>query len=382
MQEMPDKDEVRADEPLASRMPGVRRSFGVAGSIALHLILVLPFLVNLSLPSHDKPQEETVSVEIVPPPEPEPKPEPEPPPPEKPEPPAPEPPPPEPQPEPQPEPESKPEPQPEQQAAAPAPPIPTLRPVFKFGEETRGPDQKADGNSAEEAEKPAEPAEQPVEEPKPTETAEAKPTEEKPADKPVEAETGSDMAEAVPQEPPASPEAPVMDSAALALLTAPALSETGASEPGAADVVLPEKVVRPSPRPASATAAAERPIPELQEAKRLYSSSRTGDQRAMTAMAGIPRGERAGQLCASELQAQLRNGSPAYRPELIPAYTLAPGTTALKVGRGAFRAEGAWYDVSFSCQVNADATEIQSFSYAVGSRIPRSEWRARGFPSF
>ena len=364
---MPDTDEMRADEPLASRMPGVRRSFGVAGSIALHLLLVAPFLVNLTLPSHDTPQEETVSVEIVPPPEPAP--EPEPPAPEKTEPPAPEPPPPEPKPEP---------PAPQQQAGQPAPPIPTLRPVFRFGEETRGPEQTADGNSAEktaEAPKPEEPAE----DPKPAETEEAKPAEAEPAEKPAEAR---ETAEAPPEEPPAAPEQPKVDSAAIALLTAPTSSDTQASEPGGAEVVLPETVVRPTPRPTSASAAAERPIPEMQEVKRLYSSSRTGDQAAMTAMAGIPRGERAGQLCASELQAQLRNGAPSYRPELIPAYTLAPGTTALKVGRGAFRAAGVWYDVSFSCQVNADATEIQSFSYAVGSRIPRSEWRARGFPNF
>lgn len=380
---MPDRDEMRADEPLASRMPGVRRTFGIAGSIALHLLLVAPFLVNLTLPSHDTPQEETVSVEIVPPPEPEPqpepepepKPEPEPPQPEQAEPPAPEPPPPAPQPEPEP-------PAPQQQAGAPAPPIPTLRPVFRFGEETRGPEQTADGNSAEETAEAPKPAE-PAEDPKPAESAEAKPAEAEPAETPAEPkETTEVQPEAPAEEPPASPEQPVVDSAAIALLTAPTPSDMQASEPGAADVVLPETVVRPTPRPTSASAAAERPIPEMEEVKRLYSSSSTGDQRAMTAMAGIPRGERAGQLCASELQAQLRNGSPSYRPELIPAYTLAPGATALKVGRGAFRAAGVWYDVSFSCQVNADATEIQSFSYAVGSRIPRSEWRARGFPNF
>lgn len=376
---MPDTEDMKADEPLAGRIPGVRRSLGVAASVALHLLFVLPFIVNLSLPSHDQPQEETVSVEIVPPPEPEPEPAPEPAPPEKPEPPAPEPPPPEPQPKPEPKPEPPPA---QQQAGAPAPPIPTLRPVFRFGEETRGPEQKADGNSAEEAEKPAEPVEKPVEEPKPVDAADAERAEAEPAEQPEQPEAESQTAEAAPAEPAASPEAPKVDSAAIALLTAPTISETGASEPGAAGVVLPEKVVRPTPRPASVAAAVERPIPDLQEAKRLYSSSRTGDKAATTAMAGIPRGERAGQLCASELQAQLRNGSPAYRPELIPAYTLDAGTTALKVGRGAFRAEGVWYDVSFSCQVNAEATEIQSFSYAVGSRIPRSEWRSRGFPRF
>jgi hypothetical protein len=98
-------------------------------------------------------------------------------------------------------------------------------------------------------------------------------------------------------------------------------------------------------------------------------------------MGRIPREIRASQLCSTELREQLRHASPAYQPELLPSYRL-PSGTVMEVRRAAFRAEAQWYDVSFRCEVDDNATKVVSFAFNIGSPVPRSEWRKRGFPDF
>ncbi len=167
-------------------------SWGVAASIALHVAVVAFFLVKLPEQPPEPPKEETVNVDLVPPPE-EKKPE-EKKPPEKPpelpkieekaeKPPAPPPAPPPPPPPPEVKPEEKPPEAPKSEAKndpsgkdGKGQPIPVLRPVFEFGDKDTGPRKSETGNAAVEAGKPpATPDVRKPEEPKPTETAVAKP---------------------------------------------------------------------------------------------------------------------------------------------------------------------------------------------------------------
>jgi hypothetical protein len=50
--------------------------------------------------------------------------------------------------------------------------------------------------------------------------------------------------------------------------------------------------------------------------------------------------------------------------------------------KDAFRADGRWYDLSYRCEIDADAMKVVSFAFDVGEPIPRSEWRKRGLPDF
>jgi hypothetical protein len=202
-------------------------------------------------------------------------------------------------------------------------PSPVLRPVFQFGEEDVGPRVSPNGNSAEDGS------------PSPT----ALPSLDK-----------QDLAE-----PPA-------------LAAVEALNQ--ASQPGAPET--------PAPEPADA-AKAQKPL-KLQKAKTLFSRSATGDPVATTAMGNLPRGVRAGQLCATELGEQLLHASPPFFPELVPRYQLDDGTV-LETLEGAFRANGQWYNLSYRCEVDADATKVLSFAFRVGDPVPRSEWKRRGLPS-
>ena len=203
-----------------------------------------------------------------------------------------------------------------------APPPAALAPVDQFGEKDAGP-RKAEGDSA-------------------TERSASPEAEDEPA-KPE------------PKQPPAE----------AAAAATPPTSAQGAP-------------VAPAPQPAAAAKAQK--AAKTGEAKKLSSREATGDAIATTAMGDVPRGVRAGRLCVTELRDQLRNSLPPYFPDLLPSYRLEEGTV-IDVPRAAFRVGGAWYDLSYRCQVDTDATKVVSFDFRVGNMLPPSEWKRRGLPS-
>lgn len=221
---------------------------------------------------------------------------------------------------------------------------------------------------------PPEPAPQEEEQPPEEEAAE----EETPAEEP-EAETPPEEAAAEQQQsaPPIQVLRPVFQ-----------FGEQDAGPREATDGSAPEEAETeepapdPAPEPVDEAAAplpAEKPPVELAEARTLFSRAVTDNPAAMTAMAGLPREMRGSELCTTELREQLRNSTPPYWPDLLPAYRLGAGSV-LEVREAAFRASGQWYDLSFRCEVDADATRVLSFAFNVGDPIPRDRWRARGFP--
>jgi hypothetical protein len=397
-----------------------RIGWGISASILLHLLVVAGFFVHLPLPMSEPQKEETVEVELVAPPEPqpvapeetnrseepeltlppppkleetkpaeakpeepkqeEPKPEEaekqEQPPPPPPEPPKAEeakkqePPPSPPQPD-KPEPD-KPEPdkpeadkpeadKPESEQADQGKPqsLDVLRPVVEFAEENSGPRQSLDGDSPEDQLTPPD---------------EAQP-DQKVDEAPADASETSDTAEGTQGN-------PMPDEIAVPAVSAASADRQAEGTPNAA---VPDDVqaalVLPMPKPQTPTKPKADAPADLSQAKRLFSVKDTGDAVARTAMGRIPREIRASQLCSTELREQLRHASPAYQPELLPSYRL-PSGTVMEVRRAAFRAEAQWYDVSFRCEVDDSATKVVSFAFNIGSPVPRSEWRKRGFPDF
>lgn len=382
--------------------------WGIFASVLLHVAVVAFFLVKLPLPA-PQPEEETVSVDLVPPPE-EKKPEEKPPelkvpeqpkpeekkpeekkaeekPTEKPaEPPKeekaeqpPPPPPPPPPPEQAKAPEKKPpEEKPPEAAAKDAEskepagkgqPMPVLRPVTEFGDKDTGPKKSTEGDASVTGLKSDTAKLSPEPKPAPPED-QARPEETADAAKAPES-----------KEPPATPvpqdvELPQIDLAdSHAEKNGPASGAENEAKTSF-ELAKPPKATKPD---ATATAQADKPV-ELTEAKTLFSQSMTNDPVARTAMGDMPRGARVAELCSTELKQQLIHGSPAYRPEILPSYSLKKGT--ILQASNAFRASGRWYDVSFRCEVDDGATKVKSFSFAVGNPVPKSEWKSRGLPSF
>ncbi|MER2533649.1 MAG: DUF930 domain-containing protein [Rhizobiaceae bacterium] len=235
-----------------------------------------------------------------------------------------------------PPPEAQPEPPPQQQAQAEPPPaadaqdaMPVLDPVVRYGDEDAGQEAPPDGDSAEQAREPA---------PEPAQASQ----------EPVES-------------------------------GAPALPEVLASRTiGGVSVHLAKPQDRPD-APAETTPSADAPA-LLEEAKTLFSPAVTNDPVATTAMRNLPRGVRAGKLCVTELREQLLRASPPYRPDILPQHEPS-GNSVMVVPLTAFRADLQWYDLSFRCAVDAEATRVVSFAFRVGAPIPRAEWRQRGLPA-
>lgn len=373
-------------------------SRGVTISLGVHaLVLALLLFGPPRLEPMEAPVPEAVAVLLVPPPEPQLEPDPQPEPADSAAPPA--------------------QPEPEQSAAedsipppaeppareevddaamsrAPAVPIPVLRPVFQFGERDSGPRESLDGGSA------VEPATDLTPEDMAEDMAEdqpaAAPLDEAPvAEGAPEPATLADLEQARAIPPRAGPEPapgaalPEIDlpQAALSLpaANAPASDPASSADPVPAAVLAPKEDQRDSEAQAKSSPGTPGPKPEpaanLTEARQLYSPVLTEDAAAMVAMGSLPRAVRASQLCTTELREQLRRATPPYRPELLPSYGLDSGNV-LTVGDAAFRAEGLWYDLRFSCTVDDDAFQVAAFAFSVGKAIPRSQWQARGFPSF
>jgi len=291
-----------------NRNPHWTRSWALPASVAVHslAIALLVFGLPISLPHPQADQ--AISVDLVPPPKPPEKPKAPPQPPAE---------------KPAPEKVEKPkikEQPPAENGATQRSPIPTLRPVFQFGDKDAGPRKSLDGDS-------------------PEDTAKASKTQSDP-DK----------------------EAAVKEAQTLTATRGNKVEMQAAPEKSSKS----EKPVKTQDRV------------ELQEAKKLFSRSATDDPRAMTAMRNMPRDERGGWLCVTELREQLLNAS--YFPDLLPAYRL-PSGTVMDVQRAAFRIDGQWYDLSYRCEVNKEATKVQSFAFHVGEPIPSSEWARRGLPT-
>lgn len=367
------------------RMPEIRLtslSGGVLLSLFVHGLIAAALLIDLPWPEAEaEPEEQVVAVTLVEPPAPEPEPEPaqlE----------APEPETPEAEAETPPEPEvAAPEPPPAESEAAEGEgvPIPVLRPVFQFGEEDSGPELALDGGAAEAPaeEVPEDQPEEPAAEPEPEAAAQTQPEAEVPVEPPQQDVPALTMpaditlpdADLAGEAPGNLPEA--ADQTVLALL--PEDPTDAAPEPNPAEPVEPDEASADAPEIANDPGTAAEP--ELTQARELFSTSVSGNKVAMAAMGKLPREARGSQLCTTELREQLRNGATPYRPELLPSYSL-PGGTVLTVPNAAFRAGGDWYDLSFRCTVDADALKVTGFAYKVGDVIPRSKWKARGFPDF
>lgn len=338
-----------------TRKTGWRRfGGGLALSLLLHVLAVALFLLSFDSPHELSPEDQAVEVTLVaPPPVPEPEPEPQP---EPAEPPA----------EqgaeaesaPTPEEPAEPPPVPEPQVPVPAEevtepelpdaasaPIPVLRPVVRFGERDSGPEIARGSEAERNAEDNAPPAE--------------------------EAEQVAETAPTLAQPEISLPEAPPIEGA-----LPEAAEETQAGEGEAEADAATENAPAD---PAVVTAIAEARL-EPREVTELFSSAISGDQAAMTAMAGLTRQERGDQLCGTELSQQLRNGTPAYVPYLLPILRLREGNV-VDVPLAAFRdINGAWINIAVRCEVDDDATEVVSFSLSVGKAVPKSEWAERGFP--
>ncbi|MEI2298615.1 DUF930 domain-containing protein [Ensifer sp. MJa1] len=138
-------------------------------------------------------------------------------------------------------------------------------------------------------------------------------------------------------------------------------------------------------KPADAAAKVElKPVPsKLTEAKELYSAKSIADPRVKQALINLPVKKRILQLCNLEALEQIRSQRPDTPPEGLVPFGPKGGfitKNRMDASGGAYQNKANWYDVDFKCVVNEDATEVTSFSIAIGGQVPKAAWRQRRLP--
>ena len=365
-------------------------SWALPASLILHALIIALLVNSLPRPSQQPQEEQAVNVALVPPPD-QPKPKPD-------QPHAPAPSPKDPTAENSPEPKVEKPPPPEKQPPKSAP-IEVLKPVFQFGDKDAGPRKSLDGGSAQD--NSPSPAKNDGSKP----TVVAKDPENKSAasshheggqeDAIRDGEKKLTSTQDVDKQESDKQENEVRD-ADKQTAPAPTPLATAGSD---GEIELPTSAEAPQPRPANAPkssfakvskpesgsargpnstdVAALRDYSGLPGVRRLYSQGATGDPMATTSIAGVPRDQRAAKLCASALQQQLLDAS--YFPYLVPLVPLKAGNV-LDVPDIAFSTRTTWYNLSFRCEVDTDATRVLSFAFDVGTAIPPDEWARLGLP--
>jgi hypothetical protein len=359
--------------------------WGLPASLIMHALIVALVVYGLRSPPQQPQEEQPVNVALVPASDqPKPKPAPAPPPKEpkteKP---------PEPKVEKPPEPKVEKPPPPEKQPQKPSP-IEVLKPVFQFGEKDTGPRKSLDGDSAQDnSPSPTkDDASKPPVVPKQTENKSAEPTQDaekqetpiQEMDKQKADKQEAEAHDADKQEPEASPTPLAAGEGEIELPTsaeAPKPKPANTPKPGPSKVSKSGSGGAGKPSSKEVAVAKSRTYSGLPGVHRLYSQGATGDASATTSMAGVPRGKRAAQLCASALQQQLLDAS--YFPELIPSVPLKAGNI-LDAPDVAFRTTTTWYHLGFRCEVDTDATKVLSFNFRVGPVIPPDQWVRLGLP--
>ncbi|RWY87469.1 DUF930 domain-containing protein [Rhizobium leguminosarum] len=337
--------------------------WGVVASVVAHIPIIALLIFGLPKIEPKPAEDESVKVELVPPPE-EKKPEekkaeekpPVPKPPE------------EAKKQPPPPPPPPPPPKAAKLPEAPGAPRPqrVARPVFEFAEKDSAPEQSERGMPQQ-----AEAPKQPVVEARPEV---ALPVEPNQPEQPKVAETPP-ATTPMPQD----VELPQVETAEVSPeKIGPAQTGRDEAETSFEQAKPPEDATEPAPLAPPQAKAKE--SDKITKAKTLLSQTAMANPTIETAIDNLPRSERINQLCRTELGQQLIHSPMRYRPLYLPSFPRAANGNVLDGKGGAFQNLGLWYNVTFTCEVDADARKVISFGFDVGDPVPKNQWKSRGFP--
>ncbi|MBS7536290.1 DUF930 domain-containing protein [Ancylobacter sonchi] len=120
---------------------------------------------------------------------------------------------------------------------------------------------------------------------------------------------------------------------------------------------------------------------------RMLSEQALADPRSRAtrrALATLAEEERIAQLCDLEAMEQIHVWQPGYQPDRLVDYARADTRmrgNSLIAGGGAFRSHLKWYEVSFSCDLDAGLRRVVGFAFKVGAPIPRQDWTSLNLPA-
>lgn len=93
--------------------------------------------------------------------------------------------------------------------------------------------------------------------------------------------------------------------------------------------------------------------------------------------------ERVEQRCNARAMGEISREHKEMRPDSLVAYAFSTpkmSDDSIKAPGAAVRSRGHWYHLSYSCQTNADGTDVRSFAYHLGNRIENAELEGTPVP--
>lgn len=120
---------------------------------------------------------------------------------------------------------------------------------------------------------------------------------------------------------------------------------------------------------------------QLTKATQLFSGKTLASPRSRQArrmLATLSGGERNLQLCNLEALEQINRFRPGSAPDLVAPYAMKPekvSGNSIEVDGGAFRSRRNWFNIRFSCEVDAAGQTVVAFAFAIGDAIPRDQWQ-------
>jgi hypothetical protein len=86
------------------------------------------------------------------------------------------------------------------------------------------------------------------------------------------------------------------------------------------------------------------------------------------------------QVCDLEVMARIRRTG-RYVPDRAKSYVVSEPHTSghTLVAKGAaFRSNGQWYELFFTCKASSDHLKVLSIDYQIGKLIPEAKWDSYG----
>jgi uncharacterized protein DUF930 len=106
-----------------------------------------------------------------------------------------------------------------------------------------------------------------------------------------------------------------------------------------------------------------------------------GDPRFYDSLRRLDPMTRLDQICDYEAMLRIDRDPNPFHPDRAKAEVLSTpqrNTNSITTVGGAFRSDGHWYSLSYTCKTSPDHLKVTYFHYQIGKLIPASEWSKYG----
>lgn len=109
----------------------------------------------------------------------------------------------------------------------------------------------------------------------------------------------------------------------------------------------------------------------------MTASTMAMNARMVTALKKMDPQTRLEQRCDIEAMDRILADTHRFSPDKVLAYAFGDpemDKDSMVAEGAAFRSQGVWRRLAYSCRTDSDHLEVVSFDYTIGKKVPRSKW--------